>query len=107
MTGYPVRASSTSTGCPTGSTPACPGLLLALPELVALDLPGLVSAAGYPGTREIPAVSYVASLLATKLIALRRIGHVDVRRRRPRRRRVRRSVHHPQDHRAAHLLLPA
>lgn len=53
------------------------GLLLALPDLVALDLPGVVEAAGYPGTREIPAVSYVASLLATKLIALRRIGHVD------------------------------
>ena len=53
------------------------GLLLALPDLVALDLPALVTAAGYPGTRDIPAVSYVASLLATKLIALRRIGHVD------------------------------
>jgi transposase len=53
------------------------GLLLALPDLVALDLPGLVKQAGYPGTREIPAVSYLASLLLTKLIALRRIGHVD------------------------------
>jgi transposase len=53
------------------------GLLLAMPDLVALDLPGLVKAAGYPGTREIPAVSYVASLVATKLIALRRVGHVE------------------------------
>ena len=53
------------------------GLLLAIPDLIALDLPGLVAAAGYPGTREIPAVSYVASLVATKLVALRRIGHVD------------------------------
>jgi len=53
------------------------GLLLAIPDLVALDLPGLVKQAGYPGTREIPAVSYAASLVATKLIALRRIGHVD------------------------------
>lgn len=53
------------------------GLLLALPDLVALDLPALVEAAGYPGTREIPAVSYVASLVLTKLTALRRIGHVD------------------------------
>jgi transposase len=53
------------------------GLLLALPDLIALDLPDLVAQAGYPSTREIPAVSYVASLLLTKLIALRRIGHVE------------------------------
>jgi transposase len=53
------------------------GLLLTVPDLVALDLPALVTAAGYPGTREIPAISYVASLVATKLVALRRIGHVD------------------------------
>jgi transposase len=53
------------------------GLLLAVPDLVALDLPGLVSAAGYPGTREIPAIGYVASLLLTKLVRLRRVGHVD------------------------------
>jgi transposase len=53
------------------------GMLLAIPDLVALDLPGLVAAAGYPGTREIPATSYVASLVFTKLVALRRIGHVD------------------------------
>jgi hypothetical protein len=30
------------------------GLLLAVPELVALDLPAMVSAAGYPGTRVDP-----------------------------------------------------
>lgn len=53
------------------------GMLLAIPDLVALDLPGLVKAAGYPGTRELPAVSYVAALVLTKLTALRRIGHVD------------------------------
>lgn len=53
------------------------GLLLALPDLVALDLPAVVAAAGYPGTRELPAVAYLASLLATKLMGLRRIGHVD------------------------------
>ena len=53
------------------------GLLLALPDLVALDLPALVRQAGYPGTRDIPAVSYVASLVLTKLTGLRRIGHVD------------------------------
>ena len=33
------------------------GLLLVVPDLVALDLPALVAAAGYPGTPVIPAIS--------------------------------------------------
>jgi hypothetical protein len=53
------------------------GLLLAIPDLVALDLPALASAAGYPGTRVIPAVSWLLSLLALKLTATRRVSHVD------------------------------
>ncbi len=53
------------------------GLLLAVPELVALDLPGMVAAAGYPGTRVIPAVSSILSLLALKLVGTRRVSHVD------------------------------
>jgi hypothetical protein len=53
------------------------GLLLAIPDLVTLDLPALVSAAGYPGTRVIPAVSWLLSLLALKLTATRRVSHVD------------------------------
>lgn len=52
------------------------GLYLAIPELVALDLPGLVAAAGYPGTRVIPAASSILSLLALKLCATRRVSHV-------------------------------
>jgi hypothetical protein len=44
--------------------------LWVLPELVAFDLPALVSAAGYPGTAVIPALSSIASLLALKLVAL-------------------------------------
>jgi len=48
----------------------------ALPDLLALDLPGLVDAAGYPGTRDIPAISYLLSLLALKLTATRRVSHV-------------------------------
>src|SRR6266436_5619012 len=52
------------------------GLYLAIPELVALDLPRLVEEAGYPGTRVIPAVSSVLSLLALKLVAMRRYAHV-------------------------------
>jgi hypothetical protein len=53
------------------------GLLLAIPELVALDLPAMVSAAGYPGTSVIPATSYLLSLLALKLVGMRRVSHVD------------------------------
>lgn len=53
------------------------GLLLAVPDLVALDLPAIVQAAGYPGTSVIPALSSVLSLLALKLTAVRRVSHVD------------------------------
>ena len=53
------------------------GLLLAIPDLVALDLPALAAAAGYPGTRVIPAISWLLSLLALKLTTTRRVCHVD------------------------------
>jgi hypothetical protein len=53
------------------------GLLLCLPDLVALDLPAIVKAAGYPGTSVIPAVSSVLSLLALKLASIRRTSHVE------------------------------
>jgi len=53
------------------------GLLLTIPELVALDLPALVAQAGYPGTAVIPAVSYLLSLLTLKLTGIRRVSHVD------------------------------
>jgi len=53
------------------------GLLLVIPDLIALDLPALVAAAGYPDTRVIPAISWVLSLLALKLTATRRVSHVD------------------------------
>jgi hypothetical protein len=53
------------------------GLLLAVPDLVALDLPALTAKAGYPGTRVIPAVSWLLSLLALKLTRTRRVSHVD------------------------------
>jgi len=53
------------------------GLLLAIPELVTLDLPAIVSAASYPGTSVIPATSYLLSLLALKLVGMRRVSHVD------------------------------
>ncbi len=49
------------------------GLLLAIPDLVALDLPALATAASYPGTSVIPATSWLLSLLALKLTATRRV----------------------------------
>ncbi|HZD02546.1 MAG TPA: transposase, partial [Actinomycetes bacterium] len=56
---------------------AMAGLLLAVPDLVALDLPALVGSAGYPGTKPVPAISYLLSLLALKLTGTRRVSHVD------------------------------
>ena len=53
------------------------GLLLVLPDLAALDLAGLVRRAGYPGTRVIPATSWLLALLALKLTRTRRVSHVD------------------------------
>ncbi len=53
------------------------GALLLLPGLVALDLPGAIADARFPGTREVPALSSVLSLLALKAIGRRRVSHVD------------------------------
>src|SRR6266545_1900330 len=53
------------------------GLLLLVPDLIALDLPALVRKAGYPGTRVVPATSWLLSLLALKLTRTRRVSHVD------------------------------
>ncbi len=52
------------------------GLLLAIPDLLALDRPQLVRAPGHPSTAQIPASSYLRSLLALKLTATRRVPHV-------------------------------
>ena len=62
---------------PAAATTRLAGLLLAVPDLVALDLPTLARKAGYPGTRVIPAGSWLLSLLALKLTATRRVSHVD------------------------------
>jgi len=53
------------------------GLLLLVADLVAFDLPALAAAAGYPGTRVVPATCWLASLLALKLTRTRRVSHVD------------------------------
>ena len=47
-----------------------------IPDLIALGVPDMVTAAGYPSTPKIPALSYVLSLLALKLTTTRRISHV-------------------------------
>jgi hypothetical protein len=53
------------------------GLLLCVPDLVALDLPAIVTAAGYPSTTVIPAISSILSLLVLKLANLRRVSYVE------------------------------
>ena len=53
------------------------GLLLLVPDLIGLDLPALVHAGGYRGTRVVPALSWLLSLLALKLTRTRRVSHVD------------------------------
>jgi len=65
------------TALPAQAETRVAGLLLAIPDLLALDLPGLVQAAGYPSTAKIPATSYLLSLLALKLVGIRRVSHVD------------------------------
>jgi hypothetical protein len=52
------------------------GLFLAIPDLIALGIPDLMAAAGYPSTPKIPALSYLLSLLALKLTSTRRVSHV-------------------------------
>ena len=53
------------------------GLMLLVPALVALDLPAAVAGARLPGTREVPAISSMLSLLALKAAGRRRVSHVD------------------------------
>jgi transposase len=53
------------------------GLFLLIGELVALDLPALVAAAGWPSTTQLPAINSVLALLALKLCGRRRRSHVS------------------------------
>src|SRR5580700_4246846 len=76
-TRLPAAAITDFAALPAHTHTTMAGLLLAIPDLVALDLPALVTAAGYPGTTAIPATSYLLSLLALKLTATRRVSHVD------------------------------
>jgi transposase len=76
-TRLPAASAIDFAALPARAHTAMAGLLLAVPDLIALDLPALADAAGYPGTRVIPAVSWLLSLLALKLTATRRVSHVD------------------------------
>jgi transposase len=53
------------------------GLFLLVPELVELDVSGLVAAAGYPSTSQLQAVNSLLALLALKLYERRRRSHVQ------------------------------
>ena len=52
------------------------GLFLLVPELIALDVPALAKAAGWPSTSQLQALHSVLSLLALKLSGRRRRSHV-------------------------------
>ena len=64
------------TALPARAETRLAGLFLAIPDLVALGVPEMVAAAGYPSTPRIPAVSYLLSLLVLKLTSTRRVSHV-------------------------------
>jgi hypothetical protein len=76
-TQMPAAAVTGFAALPARAHTTMAGLLLAIPDLVALDLPALAAAASYPGTSVIPATSWLLSLLALKLTATRRVSHVD------------------------------
>jgi transposase len=52
------------------------GIFLFAPFLAQLDLKSIVRAAGLPGTKVIPAMSYLLSFLALKLLGTERYAHV-------------------------------
>lgn len=53
------------------------GLFLFVPLLLALDLPGAVGQARWPGSRAIPALQAILALLSAKLLGKRRISHIN------------------------------
>jgi transposase-like protein len=73
----PVARTVDVDALPEHAGTAVAGLLLAVPDLVALDVPALVAAAGYPGTRWVDATGSILALLALKLTGRRRVCHVE------------------------------
>lgn len=53
------------------------GVFLFSPFLASLDIGAVVKRAALPGTREIPAASYLLSFLALKLLGTERLSHVS------------------------------
>ena len=53
------------------------GLFLFVPLLLALDIPGAVRKAQWPGSSAIPALQAILALLSAKLLGKRRISHID------------------------------
>jgi hypothetical protein len=76
-TNLPAAAALDFEALPERADTTMAGLLLVIPDLIGLDLPALIRTAGYPGTRAIPAVSWLLSLLSLKLTGTRRVSHVD------------------------------
>jgi transposase len=74
----PVKARSLP-AWPDNTRLACDhaGLLLLLPAMAELDLPGLVRSAGYPGTRVLSAWQSVGTLLLAKCARKARVHHID------------------------------
>jgi hypothetical protein len=76
-TTLPPAAALDFTTMPPRADTKMAGLLLVIPDLIGLNLPALIRQAGYPGTRTIPAASWILSLLSLKLTGTRRVSHID------------------------------
>jgi hypothetical protein len=61
---------------PRKFTTQCGGLFLFVPDLVRLDIDGMASQAGFPGSQMIPAENALRSCLALKLWSVERRRHV-------------------------------
>ena len=76
-TRLPAAAITDFAALPAHTHTTMAGLLLAIPDLVALDLPALAAAAGYPGTKAIPAAATCSPCWPSSSPATRRVSHVD------------------------------
>ena len=74
----PAKAEAVALGALDGQCfeSAAAGIFLFAPFLAQVDLAGIVRAAGLPGTKAIPALSYLLGFLALKLLGTERYAHV-------------------------------
>lgn len=74
----PAKAQAITVGALDGQSfeSDAAGIFLFAPFLAQLDLDGVVRAARLPGTKAIPALSYLLSFLALKLLGTERYAHV-------------------------------